>query len=94
MRSETEWHKLGERHSAGPQVKALGGPIWQPAVQEDRSRDPRHATGFDLYIRMLLTAAHDSLQSAPIFFLSFFFFLTSSVSLTSLFSITLNYLEQ
>ena len=86
MRSETEEHKLGEHHSAGPQVKALGGPVWQPAVQEDRPRDPRYATGFDLYVKTLLTAAHDSLQSAPIFFLSFFF-LTSYMSLTSLFSI-------
>ena len=90
VRSETEWHKLGGRRSAGPQVKALGGPIWQPAAQEGRSRDPR----LDLYIRMLLTAAHDSLQSAPIFSLSLFFFLTSNVSLTSLSSVTLNYLKQ
>ena len=74
VRSETESHKLGEHHSAGPQVKALGGPLWQPAVQEDRSRDPRHATGFDLHVKTLLTAAHESLQSAPIFFLFFFFF--------------------
>ena len=75
MRSETESHKSGEHHRAGPQVKALGGPIWQLAVQEGSSRVPRHAAGLDLYVKMLLTAAHDSLQTDPILFLSLFYVL-------------------
>lgn len=69
MRSETEFHKLGEHYSAGPQTRALGGPIGNQQCRRSVLETPedRQATGFDPYIKMLLTAAHDSLQSSPIF---------------------------